>query len=59
MRNDTEPFAQIKQIKSEIAHCMAFFGNNPAELMYMVEKLVIEWYEKGLNTNNGRNNYGN
>lgn len=44
---------QVKQIKRQIAHCMACYGDQPAELMYKLEQLVIEWFIKGLNNNQG------
>lgn len=37
----------LKQIKMQIAHCMASYGDEPEELMYKLEQLVIEWYGKG------------
>ncbi len=36
-----------KQIEMQLAHIMAFYGDNPEELMQKLEQLVIEWYEKG------------
>jgi ribosomal protein S27E len=38
----------IKEIRQQLAHCMAFYGDQPEELMYKLETLVIEWYGKGL-----------
>lgn len=38
-----------KQVKNQIAHCMAFYGDEPSELMFKLECLVLEWYEKGKN----------
>jgi hypothetical protein len=38
----------LKQIRQQLAHCMAFYGDEPDELMHKLETLVIEWYEKGL-----------
>lgn len=46
MKNEIET---LKQIRHQIAHCMAFYGDNPEELMYKLETLVIEWYDKGQN----------
>lgn len=43
--------AILKKIKHQIAHCMAFYGDQPEELMYKLELLVIEWFERGLNHN--------
>lgn len=37
------------KIKKQIAHCMAVYGDQPEELMYKLEQLVIEWYLKGQN----------
>lgn len=47
--------AVLKQIRSQIAHCMASYGDEPEELMYKLESLVIEWFQKGLNTKDGTN----
>ena len=38
----------IRQIKQQLAHCMAIYGDQPEELMYQLETLVIEWYGNGL-----------
>ena len=43
----------LKQIRSQIAHCLAAYGDNPPELMYKLECLILEWFEKGLNNNKG------
>jgi hypothetical protein len=43
----------LKQIRMQLAHCMAFHGDNPEELMFKLETLVIEWYEKGLQSGKG------
>lgn len=37
----------LKQIRHQIAHCMAAYGDEPEELMHKLETLVIEWFEKG------------
>lgn len=37
----------LDSIKSQIAHCMARYGDQPEELMYKLECLVLEWFEKG------------
>ena len=44
----------LAKIKSQIAHCMAWYGDQPEELMHKLEQLVIEWYEKGKNNNGVR-----
>jgi hypothetical protein len=38
----------LKKIRSQIAHCMAAYGDDPDQLMYKLECLVIEWFMKGL-----------
>ncbi len=48
MKNEIEI---IRKIKQQLAHCMASYGDQPDELMYKLETLVIEWYGKGLETN--------
>lgn len=40
--------ATLKQIRMQLAHCMASYGDEPEELMFKLESLVIEWFEKGL-----------
>jgi Fe-S oxidoreductase len=50
MKNE---IAVLKQIKLQIAHCMAFYGDQPEELMYKLEQLVIEWFDKGINAGKG------
>jgi hypothetical protein len=45
MKNETEV---IKQIRHQIAHCMSAYGDDPEQLMYKLEQLVIEWFIKGL-----------
>lgn len=42
-----------KQIKQHLAHIMAFYGDSPDELMYKLECLVFEWFEKGLKVGRG------
>ncbi len=37
----------IKQIRLQLAHCMACYGDEPERLMYKLETLVLEWYDKG------------
>lgn len=44
MKNEVEI---IKQIRKQLAHIMASYGDEPAELMYKLEILVIEWFIKG------------
>lgn len=39
----------LAKIRRQIAHCMAFYGDEPEELMHKLEQLVIEWFEKGQN----------
>jgi hypothetical protein len=36
-----------KTITRQIAHCLAFYGDKPEELMIKLETLVMEWYIKG------------
>jgi hypothetical protein len=36
------------KIDSQVAHIMAFYGDNPKEFMVKMNQLVIEWYCKGL-----------
>ena len=36
------------KIDNQIAHVMAFYGDNPKEFMIKMNQLVIEWYCKGL-----------
>lgn len=50
MKNEIEV---LKQIRHQIAHCMAFYGDNPEELMYKLETLVLEWYDKGNQAGSG------
>ena len=50
MKNEIEV---LKQIRRQIAHCMAAYGDDPDQLMFKLETLVIEWYEKGINAGNG------
>ena len=38
----------IKKIRTQLAHCMASYGDEPEELMYKLEQLVIEWLSKGI-----------
>ena len=52
MKNEID---MLKQIRMQLAHCMAFHGDNPEELMYKLETLVIEWFEKGLKARDGLN----
>lgn len=39
----------LKKIHIQIACIMALHGDNPEELMWQLECLVIEWFDKGLN----------
>lgn len=41
----------LKEIHRQIAHIMASYGDNPEELMWKLECLVMQWFEKGLNYN--------
>ena len=43
----------LHQIRMQLAHCMASYGDEPEELMYKLETLVIEWFEKGLTQSKG------
>lgn len=38
----------INQLKRQLAHIMASYGDQPEELMYKLECLVLEWFAKGL-----------
>ena len=40
--------AILKQIRREIAHIMACYGDEPEELIWKLECLVVEWFDKGL-----------
>ncbi len=51
MKNEIE---MLKQIRLQLAHVMAFYGDNPEELMFKLETLVIEWFEKGLKESTGK-----
>ncbi len=44
----------LKKIRHQLAYCMAVYGDKPDELMFKLESLVIEWYEKGLTQNPDR-----
>ncbi len=46
----------LKQIRRQLAHIMARYGDEPEELMYKLEQLVIEWFEKGITGNTVLNN---
>jgi len=37
----------IKQIQTQLAHCFARYGDQPDELIYKLEQLVLEWFIKG------------
>jgi predicted Zn-ribbon and HTH transcriptional regulator len=37
-----------KQIRLQIAHIMAFHGDEPETLLFKLETLVLEWHNKGL-----------
>lgn len=50
MRNEIEV---LKKIRMQLAHIMAFHGDNPDDLMFKLETLVIEWFEKGLQSGKG------
>lgn len=41
----------LTKIRHQIAHCMAFYGDQPEKLMHKLEMLVIEWHERGKNNN--------
>lgn len=45
----------LTKIRQQIAYCMAWHGDEPAELMNKLEQLVIEWYKKGQNVNQNSN----
>jgi hypothetical protein len=36
-----------RKITQQIAHCMAFYGDSPKDLMIKLEDIVLEWYIKG------------
>jgi predicted class III extradiol MEMO1 family dioxygenase len=38
----------LKKIRRQLAHIMAWYGDQPEELMQRLELLVIEWFEKGI-----------
>lgn len=44
MHNEIE---MLKQIRMQIAHIMARYGDEPEELLYKIECLVLEWFIKG------------
>lgn len=46
---EIEP-AFIAKIRHQLAYIIARYGDEPEELMYKLETLIIEWYEKGLAT---------
>lgn len=37
-----------RKIQTQLAHVMACYGDNPTELMYKLEQLVLEWLAKGI-----------
>lgn len=37
-----------KQIEKQVAHIMAFYGDQPDEFFYKMKCLVHEWYCKGI-----------
>jgi len=39
----------LKSLQLELARIFAIYGDEPDELMYKLECLVLEWYEKGVN----------
>lgn len=49
MMEDTK----LKQMRQQLAHIFARYGDQPDELMYKLETLVIEWHTKGVNAGNG------
>lgn len=38
----------ISTVRRQLAHIMASYGDQPEELMYKLEELVIEWMSKGI-----------
>ena len=39
----------LKQIKHELAHCMALYGDQPEYLITKLETLTFEWFSRGIN----------
>ncbi len=39
----------LRQIRRQLEHIMAFHGDDPEQLMFKLETLVIEWYGNGQN----------
>ncbi len=40
---------QLTQIQRQLAQILAIYGDEPKELMFKIELLVIEWFYIGLN----------
>lgn len=40
----------IKAMQRQLAYIVACYGDYPEELMYKLESLILEWYEKGRNS---------
>lgn len=45
----------LKQMRRQLAHIFAMYGDQPDELMRKLETLLIEWFDKGLNAREGIN----
>lgn len=41
----------LKEIRTQVAHCLASSGDEPEQLIIKLEKSLWEWYLKGLNNN--------
>lgn len=37
-----------KEMEKQVAHIMAFYGDQPDEFFYKMKCLVHEWYYKGI-----------
>jgi len=46
MKYDNET---IKRLQYQLNHVLKCYGDEPSELIYKLECLILEWYEKGLN----------
>lgn len=44
----TEEIKIISKVRQQLAHIFAAYGDQPDELMYKLESLVIEWISKGI-----------
>ena len=45
MKHDNET---IKRLRYQLNHVLKCYGDEPSELIYKLECLILEWYEKGL-----------